>query len=117
MVNLRWVYETTLPFNTLPSLILTVSASADEPINETTARQMTKLTNGFLIFTLTSYNKSLATRQGLSCNVIARVDKRRSLAQNDRVDTEGDEATGRRGDKETRGQGERKTNSRSSFHL
>src|SRR5215510_393756 len=93
MVNLRWVYETTLPFNTLPSLILTVSASADEPINETTARQMTKLTNGFLIFTLTSYNKSLATRQGLGCDVIARVDGRRSLAQIRRVDTEGDRAT------------------------
>jgi hypothetical protein len=59
---------------------------------------MTKLINGFLIFTLTSYNENLATRQGLGCDVIARVDGRRSLAQIGRVDTEGDEATGRRGD-------------------
>jgi hypothetical protein len=96
---------------------LTVSASADEPINETTARQTTKLTNGFLIFTLTSYNEILATRQDLGCDVIARVDGRRSLAQNGRVDTEapgkrgrqGDKERGRGGDKETRGQGEGET--------
>jgi hypothetical protein len=74
------VYETTLPFSMLPSLSLTVSAREDEPINETAARQMIKLTTGFLIFTLTSYNESLATRQGPVADVIARVDGRRSLA-------------------------------------
>jgi hypothetical protein len=60
---------------------------------------MTKLTTGFLSFTLTSYNENLATRQGLGCDVIARVDGKRSLAQNGRVDTEGDEATGRQEDR------------------
>src|SRR5262245_64270765 len=91
----------------LPSLSLTVSAREDEPINETAARQTTKLTTGFLSFTLTSYNESLATRQGPVSDVIARVDRRRSLAQKRRVDTEarwekkrrGDGVTGRRGDK------------------
>jgi hypothetical protein len=63
---------------------------------------MTKLAIGFLNFTLTSYNENLATRQGLGCDVIARVDGRPSLAQNGRVDTEGDEATGRRSDEENR---------------
>src|SRR6266511_2346789 len=78
---------------------------------------MTKLTNGFLIFTLTSYNKSLATRQGLGCDVIARVDGRRSLAQIGRVDTEAPGKRGRQGDKGTRGQGEGEKISRSSFPL
>jgi len=56
MVNLRWLYETTLPLSTLPSLSLIVSAKAAALVNNTTARQMTKWGNGFLIFTLTSYD-------------------------------------------------------------
>src|SRR5262249_42014342 len=87
-------------------LSLTVSARADEPINETTARQMTKLAIGFLSFTHTSYNENLATRQGLGCEVIARVDGKRSLAQNGGVDTEAPRKKGEQGDKGTRGQGE-----------
>src|SRR5262245_23739371 len=78
---------------------------------------MTKMTNGFLIFTLTSYNESLATRQGLGCDVIARVDGRRSLAQNGRVDTEAQGERGRQGDKGTRGKGEKTTGKFSTFCL
>src|SRR5262245_54430072 len=68
---------------------------------------MTKLAIGFLSFTHTSYNENLATRQGLGCEVIARVDGKRSLAQNGGVDTEAPRKRGKQGDKGTRGQGDK----------
>jgi hypothetical protein len=78
---------------------------------------MTKLATGFLIFTLTSYNENLVTRQGLGCEVIARVDGKRSLAQKSRVDTEAQEERGGQGDKETRRQGDKEKGRKFSIPL
>src|SRR5262245_46983576 len=91
MVNLRWPYETTLPFSTVPSLSLIVSARATALVNNTTARQMTKWRNGFLIFTHTSYAKAWPWwSRGYSLTVLQGVDGSLSLTQNSRVDSDPD---------------------------
>src|SRR5262245_16650037 len=79
----------TLPFSTVPSLSLIVSAKATALVNNTTARQMTKWRNGFLTITHTSYAKAWPRWiRGYPLTVLQGVDGSRSLTQNRRVDSD-----------------------------